>query len=81
MDSYAVLSALSDGGFGFHKQDDFIKAGSYSLNALHKIRFNPNLGSLTWCAAGGESGLLILLPLTRACATIADLHYKEENKH
>ncbi|CAF1184254.1 unnamed protein product [Didymodactylos carnosus] len=63
------------------KQDDFSKAGSYSPNALHKTRFNPNLGSHTWCAAGGESGLLILLPLTRACATIADLHYKEENKH
>ncbi|CAF0944690.1 unnamed protein product [Adineta ricciae] len=62
------------------KQDDFSKAGNYALNALHKIRFNPNLGSYAWYAFGGESGLLFILPLNQSWSTHALSIYEKENK-
>ncbi|CAF1260612.1 unnamed protein product [Adineta steineri] len=62
------------------KQDDFSKAGSYALNALHKIRFNPNLGSYGWFAFGGESGLLFILPLNQSWSNHAINIYEQENK-
>ncbi|CAF0785932.1 unnamed protein product [Rotaria sp. Silwood1] len=62
------------------KQDDFSKAGSYSLNSLHKIRFNPNLGSYGWYAFGGESGLIFILPLNQSWSNHAISIYEHENK-
>ncbi|CAF4991848.1 unnamed protein product [Rotaria magnacalcarata] len=62
------------------KQDDFSKAGNHSLNALHKIRFNPNLGSYCWYAFGGESGLIFVLPLKQSSSNYAISIYEKENK-
>ncbi|CAF3399124.1 unnamed protein product [Rotaria socialis] len=62
------------------KQDDFSKAGNHSLNALHKIRFNPNLGSYCWYAFGGESGLIFVLPLKQSSSNYAMSIYEKENK-
>ncbi|UJR33397.1 hypothetical protein I4U23_020844 [Adineta vaga] len=80
VDKYYLDTNLSCDQKFVSKQDDFTKAGSYALNALHKIRFNPNLGSYGWYAFGGESGLLFILPLNQSWSSHAMNIYEKENK-
>ncbi|XP_042302863.1 general transcription factor 3C polypeptide 2 isoform X2 [Sceloporus undulatus] len=40
------------------KEEDFL--GRLQLEAIHKVRFSPNLGCHSWLASGGQSGLVRL---------------------